>query len=99
METKSTHRVAIAALSGAYSIMMDKSAQHPGGARPSPFTISTITYKVVVYASPISTLPYMYSVLELVLVSSEKDDLWQHFLEMSSMDSSSSLNVGQSLRL
>jgi hypothetical protein len=32
--------------------MMEKSAQpgEGGGARPSPFTISTITYKVVVYA-------------------------------------------------
>ncbi len=41
-----------------------------GGARPPPFTISTITYKVVVYAPdemadtlPLFLLyPYMYSV-------------------------------------
>jgi hypothetical protein len=43
-----------------------------GGARPSPFTISTITYKVVVYAPgeradtlPIFLFyPYMYSVFD-----------------------------------
>jgi hypothetical protein len=42
------------------------------GARPSPFTISTITYKVVVYAPAVraDTLPlfllypYMYSVVQ-----------------------------------
>ncbi len=52
-------------LSCIHSITMEKSAQpgDGGGARPLPFTISTITYKVVVYASegtytpPISTLP------------------------------------------
>ncbi len=65
--------------------MMEKLAQ-PGqgwawGARPLPFTISTITYKVVVYApaeradtytSPISTLPYMYSVVALAKMISIK---------------------------
>ena len=41
-------------LSGAHSIMMEKSAQAGGGGgctRPPPFTISTVTYKVVVYAT------------------------------------------------
>ncbi len=40
-------------LSGVHSIMMVKSAQpvvRVGGARPPPFTLSTITSKVVVYA-------------------------------------------------
>ncbi len=52
---------------------MTENLAHPGeGARPPPFTISSITDKVVVYAPaesryappPISTLvyPYMYSV-------------------------------------
>jgi hypothetical protein len=38
-------------LSGVHSIMMEKLAQagEDGGARPPPFTLSTITYKVVVY--------------------------------------------------
>ncbi len=55
-----------------HSIMMEKLAQAGeggGGARPPPFTISTITYKVVVYATaeraetlPLFLLyPYMYS--------------------------------------
>jgi hypothetical protein len=35
-------------LFGVHSIMMEKSAQP--GARPPPFTISTITYKIVVHA-------------------------------------------------
>jgi hypothetical protein len=69
---QSSHRVAIAMLqlpfSGAHSIMMGKFSQ-PGvgvGARPSPFTISTITYKVVVYVPDerADTLPIflLYSV-------------------------------------
>jgi hypothetical protein len=39
-------------LSGVHSIMMEKLAQagEGGGARPPPFTIFTITYKVAVYA-------------------------------------------------
>ncbi len=37
-------------LSGVYSIMKEKSAQPGTGARLPPFTISTIPYKVVVYA-------------------------------------------------
>jgi hypothetical protein len=60
-------------LSGVHSIMMEKSAQpvvRVGGARPPPFTLSTITSKVVVYspaeradALPLFLLyPYMYSV-------------------------------------
>ncbi len=41
-----------APLSGGHSIMMVKSAQLKGmgGARPLPFTLSTIMSKVVVYA-------------------------------------------------
>jgi hypothetical protein len=35
-------------ISGAHSIMMEKSAL--AGARPPPFTLVTITYKVAVYA-------------------------------------------------
>ncbi len=52
---------------------MEKSAKpgEGGGARPPPFTLFTITYKVVVYAPaeradtlPLFLLyPYMYSVL------------------------------------
>jgi hypothetical protein len=59
-------------LSGICSIMMEKLGQagESGGARPSPFSTSTITYKVVVYAPaemadalPLFLLyPYMYSV-------------------------------------
>ncbi len=61
-------------LSGVQSIMMEKLAQAGKGgglhACPSPFTISTITYKVAVYAPaemadtlPLFLLyPYMYSV-------------------------------------
>ncbi len=62
-------------LSGVHSIMMEKSAPpgESGGTRLPPFTISTITDKVVVYAPAeraytISTIflfliyPYMYSV-------------------------------------
>jgi len=58
--------------SGVYSIMMVKSAQpaESGVARSPPFTLSTITSKVVVYASaeraqytPLFLIyPYMYSV-------------------------------------
>ncbi len=58
--------------SGVNSVMMEKSAKHGGvgDARPPPFTISTITYKVVVYAlaERADTLhlflpyPYIYSV-------------------------------------
>jgi hypothetical protein len=54
--------------------MMEKLSQagEGGGARPPPFTLSTITYKVVVYTPAertdtlpifLSTLPYMYSEL------------------------------------
>ncbi len=61
-------------LSGVHSIMMEKSAQAGEGgvgARPPPLTISTITYKVVMYApaQKADTLhlfllyPYMYSLL------------------------------------
>jgi hypothetical protein len=47
-----------------------------GGARPSPFTISTITYKVEVYAPaeradplPLFLIyPFMYSVAETAVV-------------------------------
>jgi hypothetical protein len=56
-----------------HSIMMEKSAQpgENGGCTPNPFTISTVMYKVVVYATaaradtlPLFPLyPYMYSVL------------------------------------
>ncbi len=61
-------------LSGVHSIMMEKLAQSSegGGARPSPFTISTITYKVVTYApaksadtlSLLLLYPCMYSVIK-----------------------------------
>ncbi len=53
-------------LSGVHSIMMEKNFQAGGGgARPPPFTVSTITYKVGMYAPaeradtlpPVSTLP------------------------------------------
>jgi hypothetical protein len=42
----------IGPVSGVHSIMMEKLAQpgEGGGAHPPPFTMSTITYKVVVYA-------------------------------------------------
>ncbi len=59
--------------SGVHSIVMVKSAQHDegGGARPPPFTLSTIMSKVVVYtpAEMADTLPlfllypYMNSVV------------------------------------
>jgi hypothetical protein len=59
--------------SGVHSIKMEKSAQlvRVGGARPSPFILVTITYKVAVYAAteradtlPLFHLyPYMYSVV------------------------------------
>jgi hypothetical protein len=55
-------------LSGVHSIMMEKLAQPDGGgrpARPPPFPISIITYKVVVHryapAEKAGTLPYFYS--------------------------------------
>ncbi len=59
---------------GVHSIVMEKSASmvgRGGGCTPNPF-ISTITYKVVVYAAPerADTLPlfllylYMYSVVQ-----------------------------------
>ncbi len=64
-------------LSGLHSIMMEKSARagEDGGARPPPCTISTITYKVVVYAlaeradtlSLFLLYPYMYSVVVNVI--------------------------------
>jgi hypothetical protein len=53
-------------LSGVHPIMMEKSAQPGEGARPPPFTLFTITYKIEVYAlaeradtppPPISSLP------------------------------------------
>jgi hypothetical protein len=56
-------------LSGVHFIMRVKSAQadEGGGARPTLFTISTITYKVVVYAPAKRTdtylYPHMYSVV------------------------------------
>jgi hypothetical protein len=43
--------------------MMEKSAQDGesgGGARPPPFTLFTITYKVAVYALGTLTLFYLY---------------------------------------
>jgi hypothetical protein len=56
--------------------MMEKSAQpgENGGCTPNPFTISTVMYKVVVFApaARADTLllfllyPYMYSVLDTV---------------------------------
>jgi hypothetical protein len=62
-------------LSGVHSIMMVKSAQpgKGGGCTPTPFTLYTITIKVVVYAPaeraetlPLFLLyPYMYSVTTL----------------------------------
>jgi hypothetical protein len=67
------HRVAISTFSGVHSIMVKKFAQpgEGGGASPSPFTISSITNKVVVYAPadradklpPISPLPLYDSVV------------------------------------
>jgi hypothetical protein len=69
----SVHREWQLPLSGVHSIMMEKLAQpgEGGRCRPSPFTLSTITYKVVLYAPAEreDTLPlfllhlYMYSVL------------------------------------
>jgi hypothetical protein len=63
-------------LSGVHSIMMEKLVQpgEGGGARPPPFTISTITHKVVVYfpAEGEDTLPlflfypYMYDVNSII---------------------------------
>jgi hypothetical protein len=63
-------------LSGVHSIMMEKLAQagESAGVRPPPFTISTISFKVVVYAPaeraealPLFLLyPYMYSVFSTV---------------------------------
>jgi hypothetical protein len=55
--------------------MMEKLAQAGEGARPPPFTISTIMYKVVVYAPaemadtlPLFLLyPYIHSVVYLFL--------------------------------
>ncbi len=65
-------------LFGVHSTMIEKSAQpgKGGGARPSHFTISTITYKVAVYALvertdtvPLFLLyPYIYSVDPLTLI-------------------------------
>jgi hypothetical protein len=60
-------------VSGVHSIMMEKLAQ-PGdgaGARPPPYTLSTITHKVAVYAPAeradtfllFLLSPYLYSVL------------------------------------
>jgi hypothetical protein len=57
-------------LSSVHSIMMEKLSQpgEGGGCSPPPFTISTITYKVVVYAPAeradilFQLYPYMYSV-------------------------------------
>jgi hypothetical protein len=68
-------------LSGVHSIMMVKSAQAGEGggctARPSPFTLSTITYKVVVYSSAekAGTLPLLllYPFISSVVVPSELD--------------------------
>ncbi len=66
-------------LSGVHSIMMEKSVQ-PGegwGVRPSPFIISTITYKVVVYSpdEKPGTLPLflLYPFTYSVVVPSELD--------------------------
>jgi hypothetical protein len=63
-------------LFGVYSIMMERSAQpsEDGGVRPPPFTMSTITYKVRVYApaeradtlSLFLLCPYMYSMASAV---------------------------------
>jgi hypothetical protein len=54
-------------LSGLHSIMMEKSAQpvEGGGCTPTPFTLSTITNKVVMYApaEKADTLPNIYSTL------------------------------------
>jgi hypothetical protein len=59
--------------SGVHAIIMEKIAQAGdcGGARPPPFTLSAITYKVLVYALaesgdtlPLFLLyPYMFSVV------------------------------------
>jgi hypothetical protein len=53
-------------ISGAHSIMMKKSAL--AGARPPPFTLVTITYKVAVYApaereDTLISTPYMHSMV------------------------------------
>ncbi len=52
-------------LSGVHSIMMEKIVQvgEGGGARSPPFSISTVTYKVVVYAPAerADTFPQYYS--------------------------------------
>ncbi len=56
-----------------------------GGYTPSPFTISTITYKVAVYALaetadilPLFLLyPCMYSVFELDIFFGRKGDIWK----------------------
>jgi hypothetical protein len=64
-------------LVGVHSIMMEKLAQagEDGGARPTSFTLSTITYKVVVYtpaerAEPFSLFlfyPFGFSVVRHLL--------------------------------
>jgi hypothetical protein len=58
------HRVAMS-LSGVHSIMMVKSWWGWGSARPPPFTLSTITSKVVVHvqAERADTLPLQYFLL------------------------------------
>ncbi len=63
-------------ISGTYSIMMEKSALagEGAGARPPPFTLFTIMYKVAVYAPaeradtlPLFHLyPYMYSTVSML---------------------------------
>jgi hypothetical protein len=64
-------------LSGVHSIMMVKSVQPGEGwdARPLPFTLSTITYKVYSPAEKVGTLPLflLYPVIDSVVVPSELD--------------------------
>ncbi len=78
-------------LSRVYSNMMEKLAQagERGGARPPPFTVPSITYKVVVYAPaeradalPLFLLyPFMYSVFPpVVLIPGRKKPYSSAFL-------------------
>jgi hypothetical protein len=83
--TQSTHRVATA-ISGVHSITMEKVAQagEGGGARPPPFTIFTVTYKVAVYdpTKRADTLP-LYHLYHNVLCASQHGplrDLQTHHL-------------------
>jgi hypothetical protein len=75
LQSHSTHRVAMITFSREFHHGKISPAWWGGGGHPNPFTVSTITSKVVVHTPLFLLYPYMYSVVTIYCICKYKSNV------------------------